>query len=107
MSESSTNETLDLDTIEAQAKRSREREDRGEWMGSAESRYARHVPALVAEVRRLRAAMLPLCAAARAAVNGIEPMAASVDDLLCDLKKAATKAERVMAGIDPDAPEGT
>lgn len=49
------------------------------------------------------APMGALTKAARAAVNGIEPMAASVDDLLCDLKRAAGVAEKILElGPVPD-----
>lgn len=47
------------------------------------------------------------CTSARAAANGIEPMAESVDDLLCDLKKRAAQAERAMVGLDPNTSEPT
>lgn len=52
------------------------------------------VPALVAALRVAQGHVRTLAKAARAAVAGIEPMAASVDDLLCDLKRAAMAAEK-------------
>ena len=52
------------------------------------------VPALLAALRVAQGHVRALAKAARAAVAGIEPMAASVDDLLCDLKRAAMAAEK-------------
>lgn len=61
----------------------------GTWWNSIDPEDAENPPDIMKIVH-------DLAKAARAAVNGIEPMAASVDDLLCDLKRAANAAEKVL-----------
>lgn len=79
-------------------------DDAGERDGAFIAAARADVPALIARVRELEGVARALAKAARAAVAGIEPIAASVDDLLCDLKRAATVSDDLLSPISPATP---